>query len=235
MNENEHITLTVCGEENYNDKTHELDPVDKIIVPFGMADKYKKHPQWAMFADHIEEAPEPKYTLRERIGFAFSRIKAKIRKLFRKPIEHDEDMFWDEYDDWCYDDEDCSDNEQHNTEEEKNVETSMESLVKAVVGNNVKRMMLKDGSELEYACGTSYCCLLIFNINGIKAQVRDFGEQDDIDPENAEDYGCGNMQFIPNTEPTEDILSKYLISKDEYQQICKELDCLSFGCCGWCI
>lgn len=220
------------------DEEEKIEIADKIIVPYGFGEKYKNSPQWAMFADRIEEAPKPKWTLAERIRMKLRHFVWKIKNFFSKPMEEDDDRFWDEYD-WGDDgdenSEDCLDNEQHNTQEEKQVETSMDSLNRRLFGDKIKQMTLKDGSELEYACATCYCYLPIFNINGIKAQVRDFGTQDDIDPENAEDYGCGDMQFIPNTDPTEEILSKYLISRDEYKQVCKELDCLSFGCCGWCI
>ena len=78
------------------------------------------------------------------------------------------------------------------------------------------------------------CELATFRINGIDAEYTDFGDKYDCEPENAEPYGCGNMMFFPK-EPNASVLKKYNITKDEYDEICNKLDCLSFGCCGWCI
>ena len=79
------------------------------------------------------------------------------------------------------------------------------------------------------------CSLEIgITINGVDLCAWDFGEQYDIDPENAEDYGCGDMQFIPFEEVKQEILKKYNITEKEYRKIQEKLDCLSFGSCGWC-
>jgi len=79
------------------------------------------------------------------------------------------------------------------------------------------------------------CELSIFEINGIHADYEDFGEKYDNDPGNAEDYGCGDMQFFPKPA-TSEILNKYNISIDEYDKITLELEAeLSFGSCGWCV
>jgi len=80
----------------------------------------------------------------------------------------------------------------------------------------------------------SLCELETFEINGIKAEYEDFGDKYDTNPEQAEPYGCGNMQFIPRPS-TKDVLKKYKITEDEYEEICSALSCLSFGSCGWCI
>jgi hypothetical protein len=71
----------------------ESDEITKIIVPYGMAKKYKSSPEWAMFADYIEEAPKPKYILLQRIRFMLCRINSAIRKLFTRTNEDEED-FW---------------------------------------------------------------------------------------------------------------------------------------------
>ncbi len=97
----------------------------------------------------------------------------------------------------------------------------------------MKEMVLANGSKLKYECGGAYCYLPCFEINGIEADYHDFGTKEDIDPENAPEYGCGNMKFLP-TECEKKVLEKYGITEKEYNQICKELDCLSFGSCGWC-
>lgn len=78
------------------------------------------------------------------------------------------------------------------------------------------------------------CATSEFVINGKDASSSDFGWQGDVDPENAEDYCCANMRFIPRQE-TKEILRKYSIDKEEYDEICEKLeDGLSFGNCGWC-
>ena len=77
------------------------------------------------------------------------------------------------------------------------------------------------------------CELEEFEINGIEANYEDFGDKYDTQPSLADDYCCGNMQFVPKLA-TQEILDKYKINVDEYNQICEELNCLSFGSCGWC-
>jgi len=79
------------------------------------------------------------------------------------------------------------------------------------------------------------CETEIFIINGINADSNDFGSKSDEDTENAEDYGCGNMQFI-RTGATDFILKKYNITKSEYEEVASKLEeLLSFGRCGWCV
>jgi len=89
--------------------------------------------------------------------------------------------------------------------------------------------------ELKLEILNAFCATRIFTVNGINAESRDFGNQTDNDSENAEDYGCGNMEFT-RIEPTEEILLKYKITKAEYAEICSKLEKgLSFGYCGWCV
>ena len=78
------------------------------------------------------------------------------------------------------------------------------------------------------------CALEEFVVNGIEARESDFGEHHDTEPNKADDYCCGNMQFSPKPA-TQKILDKYNINVDEYNEICEKLDeQLSFGSCGWC-
>lgn len=78
------------------------------------------------------------------------------------------------------------------------------------------------------------CSTSKFVINGKDASSSDFGWQGDVNPENAEDYCCGNMRFT-SKKATRKILRKYSIDKKEYDEICEKLeDGLSFGSCGWC-
>lgn len=80
-----------------------------------------------------------------------------------------------------------------------------------------------------------FCSLIKFEINGKSADYDEFGKKYDHDTENALDYGCGDMRF-ERSEATTEVLEKYGITKDEYSEICDELeDKLSFGRCGWCI
>ena len=87
--------------------------------------------------------------------------------------------------------------------------------------------------ELEiYSC---LCATRVFIINDVTADYNDFGEQYDRERENADDYCCGNMLFTGNPS-TPEILSKYSITEEEYQQVVSHLEeVLSFGRCGWCL
>lgn len=74
-----------------------------------------------------------------------------------------------------------------------------------------------------------------FFIKGNVAREEDFGESYDADVENAPDYGCGNRVFERKTA-TEEVLSRYGITTEEYNTICDALEeKLSFGNCGWCV
>jgi hypothetical protein len=79
------------------------------------------------------------------------------------------------------------------------------------------------------------CSCETFTINGMDADKDDFGSSCDMDPDNAEQYGCGNRIFIPQM-PTDEVLEKYSINLREYAEICAKLqDMLAVGTCGWCI
>ena len=82
---------------------------------------------------------------------------------------------------------------------------------------------------------SSFCATVIFEINGIPACSSDFGYQGDENPEDAEEYGCGNMAFTP-IDPTAEVLAKYKITEDDYLAISLHLEKeLSFGSCGMCV
>lgn len=79
------------------------------------------------------------------------------------------------------------------------------------------------------------CECEIFVINNVDADVDDFGSVDDLNTDEAEDYGCGDMQFVPKM-PTDEVLAKYSINLKDYSEICKMLSKeLSVGSCGWCV
>lgn len=88
--------------------------------------------------------------------------------------------------------------------------------------------------HLNLQFGTYLCYTPEFMINGKDAYQEDFGEKYDRCPELAEDYSCGNMQFT-RIEPTKEVLEKYGITVEEYNEIASKLeDGLSFGRCGLC-
>ena len=79
------------------------------------------------------------------------------------------------------------------------------------------------------------CSCEIFTINGMGADVDDFGSTVDMDSENAEQYACGDRQFIPKM-PTDEVLKKYFINLKEYAEVCDKLqNMLAVGVCGLCI
>lgn len=89
--------------------------------------------------------------------------------------------------------------------------------------------------KLELKVHGCLCSTEVFTINGIRADSCDFGDQCDRAPELAEDYACYDMRFerIPATA---EVLAKYQITNDEYDEICEKLESeLSFGNCGWCV
>jgi len=88
--------------------------------------------------------------------------------------------------------------------------------------------------ELKLTFLSALCSTGEFEINGIDADIDDFGEKCDRSPETAEDYSCGDMQFTPKLA-TQEVLDKYKINLTEYNEIANKLEeGLSFGCCGWC-
>lgn len=79
-----------------------------------------------------------------------------------------------------------------------------------------------------------FCSAKTFKVNGKVAYTEDFGTTEDTSPDEAPDYGCGNMQFIPYPVRNE-ILEKYEITEDEYNGIVESLvNGLSFGECDLC-
>lgn len=88
--------------------------------------------------------------------------------------------------------------------------------------------------ELRIDCG--YCTTEKFSINGVKAHYDDFGCKENTgSDDDVEEGGCGNMEFI-SKESTPDILYKYCITEDEYEEICVRLtEGLSFGRCSRCV
>jgi len=88
--------------------------------------------------------------------------------------------------------------------------------------------------KLEFEVFSALCHMKLFRINEKSADENDFGSRSDKDVENAGDYCCGNMTFERNPSNKE-ILNKYNITEEEYQEICGKLEKeLSFGDCGRC-
>jgi len=88
--------------------------------------------------------------------------------------------------------------------------------------------------DLKIEFGYALCYVPLFEINGIRADPDDFGEKYDRSPEEAEPFGCGDMQFT-RIGPDPEVLKKYGITEQEYSEVCDKLEeGLSFGNCGWC-
>ncbi len=91
--------------------------------------------------------------------------------------------------------------------------------------------------KLEIIPYTHLCGLKTFKINDMNADTDDFGYLEDLSPETAPEYGCGNRQFIldDDYEKSLQVQNKYNLTHDEYEYICDELvDKLSIGCCSCC-
>lgn len=89
---------------------------------------------------------------------------------------------------------------------------------------------------MEVVMKRPYCSSFqVFTINGIDADVDDFGESKDWAPEYAPEYGCGNRAFRAFEYTSEKILDKYHINVHEWEQICDMLEAkLDWGCCADC-
>lgn len=88
--------------------------------------------------------------------------------------------------------------------------------------------------QLEFQVYEALCATSVFIINEKWANAYEFGDQQDEDPEDSEEYGCGNMRFRRHP-PTSEILEKYSITEAEYNEVCDKLEeSLSFGNCRWC-
>lgn len=80
--------------------------------------------------------------------------------------------------------------------------------------------------------GSLPCCLMEFTVNGIDADLDDFGEKNLFDG-SCMDSECG-CEFIPK-EPTVGVLIKYRITEAEYKRVCEELSDELYVCdCGCC-
>ncbi len=88
--------------------------------------------------------------------------------------------------------------------------------------------------KVELDVYSSICETKNFVINGVKATYRDFGEKIDISPDQSKPNICGNMVFEP-ISPTQQVLDKYTITRNEYTNICALLrSSVSFGLCRLC-
>jgi hypothetical protein len=91
--------------------------------------------------------------------------------------------------------------------------------------------------DIKIERSSSYCGFDIFIINGVDANLYDFGEKRLL-PMTSEnpygDRGCGGVRFI-RKDSTEKILSEYSITKQEYEEVCDILeDELYQGECKMC-
>jgi hypothetical protein len=89
--------------------------------------------------------------------------------------------------------------------------------------------------QLNLNAYNAVCETKVFEINGIKASYKDFGEKFDAAPDVRKPHACCNMKFQPR-KPVQQVLDKYAIDVDEYSYICKQLqNTLSFGQCRLCV
>ena len=89
--------------------------------------------------------------------------------------------------------------------------------------------------KLEIEVYEALCSLSTFIINRVEAEEDEFVDKYDHNPEDAEDYGCGNME-ADIIAPTKEVLERYNISPEEHEEIAgKVAELVSFGSCGWCI
>lgn len=71
-------------------------------------------------------------------------------------------------------------------------------------------------------------------VKGKEADIDDFGDTEDIDPQHAPPWGCGNM-FFQVWEESPEVLEKYGLTVEEYDEIGFWLQrCLTIGCCDLC-
>lgn len=76
------------------------------------------------------------------------------------------------------------------------------------------------------------CNVELFTINGVDADEFDFGDSERSG--DCFEYCCNN-DFTPYEVPQENVLEKYQINKDEYDEICEMLkEKLCVRSCGWC-
>lgn len=79
------------------------------------------------------------------------------------------------------------------------------------------------------------CDLEEFKINGVPASYLDFGITSDLDEDADICRGCGNRQFIPDTEVSPGVLLKYRITEEEGEEVIDALRKeLSMGTCKYC-
>lgn len=95
------------------------------------------------------------------------------------------------------------------------------------IGNDLFTLDITDMDDGCFSCAT-------LKIRGQEADIDDFGNDEDIDPQHAPPWGCGN-RFFQVWEERPEILEKYGITVEEYDEIGFWLQrCLSVGCCDLC-
>lgn len=76
---------------------------------------------------------------------------------------------------------------------------------------------------------TMPCELQTFRINGIDAELEDFGV---VVKEDFGGYECTDLRFEEGEQPP---LKKYNLTYDDYDEICRVLsDTFKIGRCDWC-
>lgn len=80
------------------------------------------------------------------------------------------------------------------------------------------------------------CAEQSLSVNGIAGYKDDFGSNTDLDPYNAEDYACGDNQFVPYEGVDPEVLAHYRITEEQYREVQDRLGTIfCVGSCGWCV
>lgn len=80
------------------------------------------------------------------------------------------------------------------------------------------------------------CRTKAFRVNGIDADINDFGETDDTGRCNVTECGCGCMEFVSNNSKMNDAMQRYNVSEDEFHEVQKRLELsLCVGECSLCL
>lgn len=86
-------------------------------------------------------------------------------------------------------------------------------------------------------CYALPCATKVFTINGIEADLDDFGTMGDMQSGIAGPYSCTCMCFTASSDKNviEKTMRKYNITYDEFKTVQENLESAMYvGSCGWC-
>lgn len=80
------------------------------------------------------------------------------------------------------------------------------------------------------------CETEVFQINGVDADLSDFGSMYDVDIESAGPWECGCREFVAYDTFIQQAMQKYGITSDEFSAIQEMLKSeMHVGHCSWCV